>query len=37
MKRISTLLVIGVIATAIADTADAQTSYVRYEQAGQIS
>ncbi len=37
MKRISTLLILGVIATAIADTADAQTSYVRYEQAGQIS
>ncbi len=37
MKRISTLLILGVIAAAVADTADAQTSYVRYEQAGEIS
>ncbi len=37
MKRISTLLMLGVIAAAVADTADAQTSYVRYEQAGEIS
>ena len=37
MKCISTLLMLGVIAAAVADTADAQTSYVRYEQAGVIS
>ena len=37
MKCISTLLMLGVIAAAVADTADAQTSYVRYEQAGEIS
>ena len=37
MKRISTLLMLGAIAAAVADTADAQTSYVRYEQAGEIS
>jgi 2-keto-4-pentenoate hydratase/2-oxohepta-3-ene-1,7-dioic acid hydratase in catechol pathway len=37
MKGFSTLLVLGVMAAAVADTADAQTSYVRYEQAGQIS
>jgi 2-keto-4-pentenoate hydratase/2-oxohepta-3-ene-1,7-dioic acid hydratase in catechol pathway len=37
MKRISTLLMLGAIAAAVAGTADAQTSYVRYEQAGQIS
>ena len=36
MKRISTLLMLVVIAAAIPDTADAQTSYVRYEQAGEI-
>ncbi len=36
MKRISTLLLLVVIAAAIPDTADAQTSYVRYEQAGEI-
>ncbi len=36
MKRISTLLMLVVIAVAVADTADAQTSYVRYEQAGEI-
>ena len=28
---------LGAIAAAVADTADAQTSYVRYEQAGEIS
>ena len=37
MKGISTLLVLGVMAAAVADTADAQTRYVRYEQAGDIS
>ena len=38
MKGISTLLMLGVIVAApIADTADAQTKYVRYEQAGDIS
>ena len=37
MKRISTLLMLGVIVAAVADTADAQTSYVPYEQAGEIS
>ena len=34
MKRISTLLILGVMAAA---AADAQTSYVRYEQGGEIS
>ena len=34
MKGISTLLVLGVIAATTAAHADAQTSYVRYEQAG---
>ena len=38
MKGFSTLLILGVIAgAAIADAADAQTRYVRYEQAGDIS
>ena len=37
MRSISTLLIFGVIAAAVADTADAQTSYVRYERAGEIS
>jgi 2-keto-4-pentenoate hydratase/2-oxohepta-3-ene-1,7-dioic acid hydratase in catechol pathway len=37
MKGFSTLLVLGVMAAAVADTADAQTRYVRYEQAGDIS
>ena len=38
MKDFSTLLILGVIAgAAIADAADAQTRYVRYEQAGDIS
>ena len=37
MKGFSTLLVLGVMAALVADTAEAQTSYVRYEQAGQIS
>ncbi len=37
MKHITTLLMLGVIAAAVADTADAQTSYVRYEQGGDIS
>ena len=38
MKRISTILVLGVIAAAVlADTANAQTRYVRYEQGGDIS
>ena len=38
MKRIATLCMLTVIATAaIADGASAQTSYVRYEQAGDIS
>ena len=38
MKRFSTFLILGVItAAAIADAADAQTRYVRYEQAGDIS
>ena len=38
MKGISRLLILGVIAAAaIADAADAQTRYVRYEQAGDIS
>ncbi len=38
MKGISGLLILGVIAAAaIADAADAQTRYVRYEQAGDIS
>ncbi len=37
MKHITTLLMLGVIAAAVADTADAQTSYVRYEQSGEIS
>lgn len=38
MKRISTLFVLGVIAAAaVADTVDAQTKYVRYELAGDIS
>ncbi len=38
MKRIATLRMLTVIATvAIADAASAQTSYVRYEQAGDIS
>jgi 2-keto-4-pentenoate hydratase/2-oxohepta-3-ene-1,7-dioic acid hydratase in catechol pathway len=37
MKGFSILLVLGVMAAAVADTAEAQTSYVRYEQAGQIS
>ena len=37
MKGISTLLTLGVIAAALADAADAQTKYVRYEQAGDIS
>ena len=38
MKGFSNLLILGVIAgAAIADTADAQTKYVRYEQAGDIS
>lgn len=37
MKGISRLLILGVIAAAaIADAADAQTRYVRYEQAGDI-
>ncbi len=38
MKGISRLLILGVIAAAaIADAADAQTRYVRYQQAGDIS
>jgi hypothetical protein len=37
MKCITTLLMLGVIAAAAVDNADAQTSYVRYEQAGVIS
>ena len=38
MKGFSNLLILGVIAgAAIADAADAQTKYVRYEQAGDIS
>ena len=38
MKRFSSFLILGVIAAAaIADAADAQTRYVRYEQAGDIS
>jgi 2-keto-4-pentenoate hydratase/2-oxohepta-3-ene-1,7-dioic acid hydratase in catechol pathway len=37
MKVISTLLVLGVMAAAVADTVDAQTRYVRYEQGGDIS
>jgi 2-keto-4-pentenoate hydratase/2-oxohepta-3-ene-1,7-dioic acid hydratase in catechol pathway len=37
MKVISTLLVLGVMAAAVADTADAQTRYVRYEQGGDVS
>ncbi len=37
-RGISRLLILGVIAAAaIADAADAQTRYVRYEQAGDIS
>ena len=38
MKGVSRLLILGVIAAAaIANAADAQTRYVRYEQAGVIS
>jgi 2-keto-4-pentenoate hydratase/2-oxohepta-3-ene-1,7-dioic acid hydratase in catechol pathway len=38
MKGFSTLLILGVIAgAAVAGAADAQTKYVRYEQAGDIS
>ncbi len=37
MKCISTMLMLGVMAAAAVDNADAQTSYVRYEQAGVIS
>ena len=38
MKGFSTLLILGAIAaTMVADAADAQTRYVRYEQAGDIS
>jgi 2-keto-4-pentenoate hydratase/2-oxohepta-3-ene-1,7-dioic acid hydratase in catechol pathway len=38
MKGFSTLLILSVIAAAaFTDNADAQTSYVRYEQAGDIS
>ena len=37
MKGISKLLVLGVIAAASAAQVDAQTSYVRYELAGDIS
>lgn len=38
MRVVSTLLMLGVItAAAVTDAADAQTRYVRYEQAGDIS
>ncbi len=37
MQGLSTLVVLGVLASALADRADAQTRYVRYEQAGDIS
>ena len=38
MKGFSTFVILGVIAAAaVADVADAQTRYVRYEQAGNIS
>ncbi len=37
MKVFSTLLVLGIMAAAVADTVDAQTRYVRYEQAGDLS
>ena len=37
MKRIATLLMLTVSAVVVPDPADAQTSYVRYEEAGAIS
>ncbi len=37
MKRIATLLMLTVSAVVVPDPADAQTSYVRYEEAEAIS
>ena len=37
MNRIATLLMLTAIAAVVADAADAQTSYVRYEEGGAIS
>ena len=37
MRGISTLLVLSILAAAAPERADAQTRYVRYEQAGEVS